>query len=56
MTLRRLILLSVEKAEMGLSVFYSQVMGVCREGTIMLGGLQWEDKRQLTQIGKVTKF
>lgn len=35
-TLRRLILLSVEKAEMGLAVFYSHMMGVCREGTTML--------------------
>lgn len=55
-TLRRQILLSVEKAEMGLAVFYSHVMGVWREGTTMLGGLQWEDKRQLTQIGTGTKF
>lgn len=35
-TLRRLILFSVEKAEMGLAVFYSHMMGVCREGTTML--------------------
>lgn len=35
-TLRRLILLSVEKAQMGLAAFYSHVMGVCREGTTML--------------------
>lgn len=35
-TLRRLILLNVEKAQMGLAMFYGHVMGVCREGTTML--------------------